>query len=323
MSPTLIKDLQMKNNFTATDKKGSVMITGGSGVVGSYLTSMLLEKGYSVSHLSRRANLFGKVRVYRWNPEEIVLEPQALENIDYIIHLAGANIGEKRWSNQRRKEISSSRVGSANLLHSTVKKYNIQIKAFISASATGYYGTATTDCVFNEENNGADDFTGNVCRQWEEAADKFEESGIRTVKIRSALVLEKDSAILNNLLPLVRYGIFPVMGNGRQYLPWIHITDICRIYLMSVEDARMRGPYNAAAPEHISFREFVEFLALLSGKKGFFLPVPQFLLKARFGKMSDIILKGSRISSEKIISAGFEFSYPRIEDALKNILSGM
>ena len=175
---------------TSSNIKSRVLITGGSGLVGRHLTSMLLAEGYSVAHLSRSQGQFGRVRVYRWDPEQGILDPMALDGVNYIIHLAGANIGEKRWSEKRRKEIVSSRVDSALLLHRIAIENNIMLRAFISASAVGYYGSATTEKIYTEQDQPASDFLASTCRQWEGAADTFEKSGTRTVKIRSAMVLE-------------------------------------------------------------------------------------------------------------------------------------
>jgi len=304
----------------ANADKAKILITGGSGLIGRHLTSLLLEKGYSVSHLSRKANLFGKVRVYRWNPSEKILNPEIIEGVDYIVHLAGANLGEKRWTKKRREELISSRVESANFLHDILIKNNIKIKGFISASAVGYYGTKASETVFTEDYPAAKDFTGNLCKQWEAAADLFCQSGIRTVKIRTAVVLEKNDGLLKKLLPLARWGIFPVLGNGKQYIPWIHIRDLCLIYLKAIEDSNIKGAYNACAPGYLTQESFMQALASVMGKKGFFPHVPSFVLKTALGSMSAILLEGSRVSSSKIISAGFDFNFKSVSDALKDIL---
>lgn len=298
----------------------SVLITGGSGLVGRYLTSLLLSEGYAVSHLSRKSNNFGKVRVYRWDPEKGVIDPLILRGVDYIIHLAGAGIGDKRWSNKRRKEIAGSRVNPVKLLHSVVTANDIPLKGFISASATGYYGSITSDRIYVETDPPADDFLATVCRLWEEAADLFRYSGIRTVKIRTAVVLEKHSGVLARMLIPAEMGIFPVLGKGSHYMPWIHISDLCRIYLKAIADEEMEGVWNAAAPEHKSQLEFIKGLKGAMGKSGICPPVPGFLLKSALGSMSDIVLKGSRVSSEKLTRKGFDFKFPDLGPALKDLL---
>jgi uncharacterized protein len=298
------------NRQLATGNRQSVLITGGSGLVGRYLTSLLLAEGYIVSHLSRTSNHFGRVRVFRWDPGKKIIDPVIFEGVDYIIHLAGANIGEKWWTGNRKEEIINSRVESAKLLHKSVSDTGKTLKAFISASAIGYYGSTTTERIFVEEDPAADDFLGTTCRLWEEAADLFKESGIRTVKIRTGVVLEKSDSALKKLLIPARFGVFPRLGNGKQYMPWIHIADLCGIYLKAINDEKMEGAYNAVSPQHIIQSEFMRTLAIVINKTLFHPPIPAILLRTALGEMSDVVLKGSRVSAEKILNAGYEFHFP-------------
>jgi uncharacterized protein (TIGR01777 family) len=298
-----------------------VLITGGSGIIGRYLTSILLENGYKVSHLSRKQDQFGKVRVHRWDPEKRILDPVVLSGVDCIVHLAGANIGEKRWTAERKKEILASRVNTAHLLFKVADENKIPIKTFISASATGYYGALSSDRIFTEEDPSASDFLGSTCNMWEVAADMFINRGIRVVKIRTGVVLEKNSGVLKTMLKPIKYGIFPVLGTGRQYLPWIHITDLCNIYLSALNNDNMKGAYNAVAPQHITYHEFIRTLASAMDKKGIYLPVPSFLLKTTLGEMADILLKGSRISSRKIIETGCQFIFDNLDKALTDLVN--
>jgi len=308
----------MTNHLYPT--KAGILITGGSGLVGRYLTSLLLEKGYSVSHLSRKQDQFGRVRVYRWAPEIGIIDPVIFQDIGYIIHLAGANVGENRWTPKRKAEIIRSRVDSANLLYKTIHENNIPLKAFISASAVGYYGSATTDKIFTETDPSGSDFLATTCREWEKAADMFDKSGIRTVKIRTAVVLEKSDSAMSKMMIPAKFGFLVQTGNGRQHLPWIHINDLCRIYIKAIEDKSLSGAYNAVAPQHVTHREFIKNLAQVMGKPVFPVPVPGFLLRAALGEMSDVVLKGSRVSSEKITRTGFSFSFGNLEETLTDIL---
>ncbi len=300
--------------------KAGILITGGSGLIGRYLTSLLLEKGYTVSHLSRKQDQFGRVRVYRWDPERGIIDPSLFQGIDVIIHLAGANIGESRWTSKRKAEIVRSRVDSANLLYRTIHENNIPLKAFISASAVGYYGSATTDRIYEETDQPGTDFLADTCRQWEEAADAFEKSGIRSFKIRTAVVLEKSDSALSKLMMPAKFGFLVQTGNGKQYMPWIHILDLCNIYLKAIEDQTLSGAYNAVAPQHMTHREFVKTLARVMGKPVFPVPVPGLLLRGAMGEMSDVVLKGSRVSAEKISNSGFTFLYPDLKGSLEEIL---
>ncbi len=303
----------MKNNT-------KVLISGGSGMIGRYLTSLLLAEGFNVCHLSRKQDQFGKVRVFRWNPGKDIIDPVILDGVNHIIHLAGANIGQKRWTRKRKKEIIASRVDSAKLLHKAMLENGIDLKTFVSSSATGYYGSVTSEHIFTEEDPPADDFLGTTCRLWEEAAYMFETSGIRTVKIRTSMVLKKSDSALTKLMAPSKYGILPVMGNGRQYMPWIHISDLCNIYLNALKNDEMKGAYNAVAPQHITFHEFMRTVASAMERKGIYLPVPSVLLKTTLGEMADILLKGSRISSRKIMETGFQFTFDSLEKALKDLV---
>ncbi|HBH82459.1 MAG: TIGR01777 family protein [Bacteroidetes bacterium GWE2_41_25] len=308
----------MKNNLPATEKK--VLITGGSGLIGRYLTSLLLGEGYDVAHLSRKQDQFGRVRVFRWDPDKGIVDPIVFDGVNFIVHLAGANIGEKRWSDKRKMEIESSRVDSAKLLFKVISENNIPLKAFISASAFGYYGSVTTEKIFSENDPPADDFLGTVCRKWEEAADLFSASGTRIVKIRTGVVMENNDSALAKLLTPAGIGVFPRLGSGRQYMPWIHINDLCNIYLKAIQDESMSGPYNAVSPQHITQSEFVRTLAFALNKSFFNPPVPAFILRMALGNMADLVLKGSRISSEKLIGTGFKFRFSNLKEAIKNAL---
>lgn len=303
-------------------ENSSVLITGGSGLIGRYLTSVLLEGGYRVSHLSRKTNQFGKVRVFRWDPEKGILDPLVFEGVDYIVNLAGANIGEKRWTGVRKREIESSRIDSAKLLFRVIKENKIPIKGFISASAVGYYGSITSDRIFTENDQPADDFLGTVCRKWEEAADHFYGIGVRVVKIRTGVVMEKSDSALSKMMIPARFGFLVQTGNGRQYMPWIHISDLCNIYLKAITDKEMNGAYNAVSPQQVTHKVFVKTLSQVIGRPVLPVPVPNIILKAALGEMSDVVLKGSRVSAEKISKSGYTFLYPELAGALKEVLYG-
>jgi uncharacterized protein len=308
----------MEKIFFSNQQK--VLITGGSGLIGRYLTSMLLHEGFNVAHLSRKKDQFGRIRVFRWDPAKGILDPVVFEGVDCIVHLAGANIGEKRWTKERKEEIVNSRIESAKLLFKSASENGIKLKAFISASAVGYYGSISSEKIFTENDNPANDFLGLTCKKWEEVADLFNDVGARVVKIRTGVVMEKSDSALSKLLKPAKMGVFPSLGNGRQYMPWIHIADLCGIYLKSIQDERMEGSYNAVSPQHIIQRGFMKTLASVLNKPFFHPRVPAFLLKAALGEMSDVVLKGSRISSDKIINSGFSFRFNNLEAALKDVL---
>ncbi len=298
----------------------TVLITGGTGLVGKYLSKKLIEKGYVVATLGRASKKQSDIPNYTWNIEKNELEDGALENVDYIIHLAGANIGEKRWTSKRKKEIVDSRIDSSQLIFQKITENKHQLKAFISASAIGYYGAITTDKIFVETDQPSHDFLGETCRLWEEAANSFESLGIRTVKIRTGVVLTYQGGALAKMITPVKVGLGASIGSGKQYMPWIHIDDLCEIYLKAIEENNMHGAFNAVAPEHKTNREFSETLTKVLKKKVWFPSIPAFILKIIFGKMSELILNGSRVSSNKLIKEGFQFKFPDLKSALEDLI---
>jgi uncharacterized protein len=300
--------------------KKSILITGGTGLIGRNLTNLLLDKGFNVTLLSRKKKKHGKVKICYWEPETRKIDLSALQGIDYIIHLAGANIGEERWTRKRKQEIISSRSGSARLLFKSVTESGIKLKGYISASATGIYGMKTSNEIYNETDPPADDFLGHVCTEWEAAADLFSASGIRTVKIRTGVVLDKNDAALSKLMMPGKFGFLVKMGTGRQYMPWIHLADLCEIYFKAISDNTMNGAYNAVAPQHITHGDFMSALGSVMHKAVLPVSVPGIILRLFLGEMSDVVMKGSRVSSDKIQSAGFEFRYKTVEQALLSIL---
>lgn len=298
----------------------TVLITGGTGLIGRNLIKMLTGNGYAVSILSTSGKKVAGCRTYSWNPASGIIDEKAVADADHIIHLAGANIGAKKWTTTRKKEIVNSRVKSGELLFEAFQKHPGKLKTFITASATGYYGAITSEKIFTEDSSPAGDFLGETCRRWEETADLFKKAGTRTVKIRTGIVLDSNEGALARLLMPMKLHIGSALGTGAQYMPWIHLDDICRIYLKAIEDSTLEGAYNAVAPQHVTNEEFTSTVAQVTGRTLWFPKVPDFALKAMFGEMAAIILEGSRVSSEKIIKAGFSFRFPELKPALENIL---
>lgn len=297
-------------------KQTTVLITGASGYIGGNLHRELKLKGYKVRTLTtQRINSNVEDRFY-WNPLTGEVNRKAFESLDFIIHLAGASIGTGRWTNKRKQLIAESRVVSTKLLYKKIKLYKTPLKGFISASATGYYGTITTDTIFDETALAAHDFLGNVCREWEAETDKFHNANIRTVKIRTGVVLSNDAPVLQKMLLPIKLGIGSMLGDGKQYIPWIHIDDLCEIYIKAIENKSLSGAYNAVAPQHITNRELMKTLAKKLHKPFWFPRIPAFILKWILGEKANLILKGSRVSSEKLIENGFQFKYTEIKQLI-------
>lgn len=311
----------MQQNRIFKNGMAKVLITGGTGIVGRHLCKLLLEKGYDVALLSRSRKQESKIPSYTWNIEKEEIEKEAIASADFIVHLAGANIGEKRWTEERKQLILDSRVKSGRLIFNKVKEQNTSLKAFITASATGYYGALTSDKIFSENDPAEDDFLGNVCEKWEQITNNFDERGIRSIRIRTGLVLTQQGGALAKMTTPTKIGVGSAIGSGNQYMPWIHIDDLCGIYLKAIEDEQMQGVYNAVAPEHHTSKTFMRSLAQVLKKPFWFPKIPSFVMKLLFGKMSEIVLKGSRVSSEKITSQGYNFLFPNLKNALANLLT--
>lgn len=296
-------------------KMEKVLITGGSGLIGRRLSFLLKSRGYEVRILSRSNNPKNNYKTFVWNVSEQYINDSAFEGLKHIIHLAGAGIADKRWSEKRKKEIIASRVASTNLLYNTVKRLKTPLNSFISASATGYYGAVTSETIFEEKDKPAKDFLGKVCSLWEDSIFQFNEIKIRTVALRTGIVLSKDGGALKKM----KTPIITSLGNGKQYMPWIHIDDLCELYIKAIEDEQFKGAFNAVSPEHISNLSFSKKISKIFNYPFLALGAPSFILQIVFGEMSTIILNGSRISANKIKQAGFKFKFENLEKALKNL----
>lgn len=292
-----------------------VLITGGSGLIGRRLSFLLKSRGYEVRILSRSNNPNKSYKTFLWNISEKTINDSAFEGLNHIIHLAGAGIADKRWSEKRKKEIIASRVASTNLLYNTVKRLKTPLNSFISASATGYYGAITSETIFEEKDKPAKDFLGKVCSLWEDSIFQFNQIKVRTVALRTGIVLSKDGGALKKM----KTPIITSLGNGKQYMPWIHIDDLCELYIKAIEDQEFKGAFNAVSSEHISNLSFSKKISKIFNYPFLAIGAPSFILQIVFGEMSTIILNGSRISANKIKQAGFKFKFENLEKALKNL----
>ncbi len=290
----------------------TILITGGTGLVGQSLQQKLIDKNYSVRVLSR--NPTNPTEFY-WNIDNNEIDEKGLLDVAYIIHLAGTGIADKRWSLKRKQEIIDSRTKSTKLLLHKINQLKIPLKGFIAASAIGYYGAITSENIFKESDAPAADFLGNVCQQWEQASLAFKKQHIPTTILRTGIVLSKNGGALSKMNTPI--AIAPI-ASGKQYIPWIHIEDLTNLYIKAIEDKLFTGIYNAAAPETQTSFSFAKILATKTKK--IFIPfgVPTFVLKILFGKMSLLLTKGSRVSSEKTKKAGFNFSYKNLSKALED-----
>jgi len=297
----------------------TILITG-KGLIANYLADQLHKMGYNISFLSRSKKNNSPFQTYTWNIDQNQIDEEAIATADYIIHLAGANISGARWTAKRKQIIINSRVKSASLIFNEVNRQSKKIKAFISSSAVGYYGAITSDNIFTEEDPPSKDFLGETCRLWEQAADDFAVSGTRTVKIRTGVVLTKQGGALEKMMGPVKMGIGSALGTGKQYLPWIHIDDLCSIFIKAIEDSNMKGAYNAVTPDFKTNKEFTQILAKVLRQPFWFPNIPGFMMKLMFGEMAAILLEGSRVSAGKIKGTGFKFKFTDLKTALTDLL---
>jgi uncharacterized protein (TIGR01777 family) len=291
-----------------------ILITGASGLIGAQLTKMMLQKGYQVVHLGRTKKQ-GEVKSYVWDVANHKIDSEALEGVTTIIHLAGAGVADKRWNEARKKEILDSRIQSTQLLFDTLKKTNHQVESFISASAIGYYGFTMEETVFTEDSNAGSDFLAQVTRQWEQEVDKISSLGIRTVKMRIGIVLSNRGGALVEMAKPIRLGAGAALGTGKQQMSWIHIDDLCAMFMKAAEDAKMNGAYNAVC-DWTTNADFTKAVAKILNRPLLLPPVPAFAMKLLIGEMAAMIVNGSKVSSEKIRKTGFEFQYPDLQSAL-------
>ena len=298
-----------------------VLITGGSGLVGSRLTELLLAQNYSVSHLSRSpGNPSSPVTTYQWDIKKQSIDPQALAEADYVIHLAGAGVADQRWTDERKQAILSSRTESTKLLHDAIAQEPSTIKAFVSASAIGIYGADTGEKLLTEESPAASDFLANVVAHWEAAVDAVEALGIRTVKYRIGIVLSPDGGALPPIARTVRWGVGAPLGSGEQYLSWIHIDDLCRLFIYALENEQVAGVYNAVGPQPVTNQQLTQAVARALHRPLWMPNVPGFALKLALGELATAVLGGNRVSCQKIEDAGFGHKFDKVEVALADLL---
>jgi len=303
------------------DKK-IVLITGGTGLIGTQLSKLLFDKGYQVRILSRSKNKEqnNNYHYYAWNVPKKEIDIAALKNVHYVIHLAGVGIAENRWTATRKKQIVGSRVDSALLLLEKLQQINHRPLKFIAASGIGFYGAVTTNTIFTEKDPAHDDFLGNTCKTWEQSSLKFEKAGIPTSILRTGIVLSKKGGALEKLCQTFKFKFAAALGNGQQYMPWIHINDLCQLYLHAIENTAFIGIYNAVTSEHVTNYEFTKALVRKHNRTLQLPNVPSFILKLIVGSMSEMVLNGSRVSADKLERGGFKFQYDTLEKALEELI---
>lgn len=296
-----------------------VLISGGSGLVGTKLTEILIEKGYEVAILSTRKKFSHKnAEVFYWNIEKGEIEEAAFENTEHIIHLAGAGVADSRWTESRKKEIYDSRIDTTKLFYKYLsnKKYNV--KTFISTSAIGIYEKDSGE-VLKENTPPANNFLANVCIDWEKEAKAIENLGVKVAIIRTGIVLDLNGGAMKEMLKTAPF-FLSTLGSGEQIYSWIHIDDLCRMYIHALENKNVQGAFNGVAPNPVSQKKIMEVIKAEKNILAPILPAPSFALKIALGEMSEVVLGSQNCSAEKIMKTGFEFKFDTIQKAIQHLV---
>ncbi|MBC7655317.1 MAG: TIGR01777 family protein [Oligoflexus sp.] len=298
--------------------KKKVLITGASGTVGQVLTDLLIKKGHQVVHISRTEKFNAKVKTYIWDVKKQEIDTNCLDGVDTIVHLAGAGIAEKKWTDERKDVLIKSRTETIRLIYQLMKKKKNQVKEVISASAAGYYSDRGND-LMTEDDLPANDFLANCCVLWEDAVDEGKAFDLRLTKFRTGVILDKDSGALQKIAAPIKFGFGAPLGDGKQWISWIHLNDVAEMYLKGIEDENISGAYNMNAPYPVTNASLTKNIAQQLNKSLWLPNVPAFALKLALGEMSAVVLGSTKMDAKKIEEAGFKFKFPEIKVALKDI----
>lgn len=300
----------------------TILLAGGTGFIGRQLTAELSELGYQLRVLSRKENGstagHPNIKYFQWDPSAEYIDPQALKEVDVIINLTGANIGDKPWTIKRKKELHDSRILTTRLLHRQIQRLNIELELYIGSSATGYYGMVTSEHVFTETDPSENDFLGQLVQNWEDESLKFSSYAKRVILFRKGVVLGSSGGMLKKLKPLASLGINTQLGDGTNYLPWISLKDLIRSYIFSIENRSISGIFNLVSSEHIQQKELCRQLAKSLNRPILTPAVPVWALKLIFKDLVNLLTKGSRVSNKKLLKNNFPITDNNLVQVLTN-----
>ncbi len=303
----------------------TVLITGGTGLLGKRLSELLIERNYKVIIVSRqkKESKEENVQFAQWDIEKQTIDDWAIEQANYIIHLAGASVSEKRWTKKRKQEIIESRTKSSELIIESLKRIKNNVEAVVSASAIGWYGADTNDSInngFSESNRVANNFLGLTCKQWEESIQPVENLNKRLAILRIGIVLSNRGGAFVEFIKSLKFRVASIIGNGNQIISWIHIDDVCNIFINSIENKSIKGAFNCVAPNPVSNKILMKTIGnIYCNNKFISIFIPTFLIKIFLGEFSIEVLKSTNVSSKKVEETGFEFQYPNIEKAIEQL----
>jgi uncharacterized protein (TIGR01777 family) len=296
----------------------NILITGGSGLLGRQLTKALLGQGHTVNHLSRKPGKDPHVKTFLWDVDKGRIDEHCIDGIDTVIHLAGAGIADKRWTDERKRQILESRTKSIGLIYGLMDEKAHKIHTVISASGINYYGSRG-DELLTEDSAPAHDFIGNCCIEWEKAVDAGQKFDVRILKFRTGVVLTTEGGALPQLALPVKLAVGSPLGTGKQWVPWIHHDDVIDMYLMGLNDESLSGVYNMVAPLPVTNQQLTVAVAKQLHRPLWAPNVPASVIKLLFGELASLVLGSTKASAQKIEAAGFNFKYPDITSALKQI----
>jgi uncharacterized protein len=299
-----------------------ILVTGATGLVGKTLLPLLKTNGHEVIALTRNTETAGvrltaDCQIIRWDPLSKTNLPILPDKIDAVVHLCGEGIADKRWTPKRKQEIYDSRILTTRNLLNLFANSKSRPKVWISASAIGYY-KKSSETAMDESSPPDNGFLANVCKDWETETFKANSLGIRTVALRLGIILGHGGGVTAKMLPPFRMGFGGPLGNGSQWMSWIHVRDVAGLIIAALENSEYQGPINAVSPHPATNREFTNVLAKILKRPAFF-TVPTFMLKIIFGEMSHLLLDSQKVSSQKSIGLGYKFVYPKLKNALKVI----
>ncbi len=304
-----------------------IIITGATGSIGRLLSLKLANRGDEVIVFTRNVNSakdkLSQVKNFiKWDYKKINEWKEYLNEIDVVVHLAGANLAANRWNKEYKKLAYDSRVASSRNLIKAIAEANNKPKAFICSSAVGYYGNRGDDFLSEAEGH-ADNFLGKLCADWEKETAKVVKLGVRHISVRTGLVLSKDEGLLKQMLPSFKLFLGGYLGNGKQWFPWVHIDDIVGIYIKAIDNESgtggLSGAVNAASPGIVKMKEFSKTLGRILHRPSF-LPIPEFAIKILKGELGNYVTDSQRVVMSKLLRSGYKFKFENLEEALRDLL---
>lgn len=298
-----------------------ILIAGGTGLVGTRLSNLLNDQGEEVVHLSRKKNPSAPYPTFVWDSQKQFIEEEAFENVAYIINLAGAGIADRLWTSSRKKLLLDSRVQTTDLLSKYIQQLEHPPKAFLSAAAIGIYGDRGNEELTEATEIGQKGFMVECCAKWEAAINRFaKKTGIRTATFRIGIVLStKGGALPKMLLPL-KFFTASYFGDGSQWYSWIHIDDVCQLFIHALQNEKIKGTYNATTPNPLTNKDLTKRMVKALGKRAIVLPAPKATLRMGMGEMADVVLNSNKVLPKRLESTSFQFQFPTFEAAVKDVV---